>query len=242
MWLISRMDPIKYIFEKLALTGKISCWQMLLSEFDIVFVTRKAIKGKAIVDYLADQLLNDPELSESLFPDKDVMALGPEPDSVNHGVGSFILMESPILIEMEWEQSLFPPMAMEDANKNIKKVLVKIIDTYKNWHEYLLFALYAYLTSVRTSTGVTPYSLVYGMEAVLPVEVEIPSLRILFQTKLSEPECAQSRYEQLNMIDEKHMTAMCHGQLYQRRIEQAINKKVRLRVFEKGDLVLQKSN
>ena len=52
--LISRMDPIKYNFEKLTLTGKISHWQMLLSEFDIVFVTRKAIKGQAIVDYLAD--------------------------------------------------------------------------------------------------------------------------------------------------------------------------------------------
>ena len=43
--LISRMDPIRYIFEKLALTGKISHWHMLLSEFDIVFAMRKAIKG-----------------------------------------------------------------------------------------------------------------------------------------------------------------------------------------------------
>ena len=56
---------------------------MLLSEFDIVFVTRKAIKGQAIADYLADQPLNDPELSESLFPNEDVMALELEPDSVN---------------------------------------------------------------------------------------------------------------------------------------------------------------
>ena len=80
--LISCMDPIKYIFEKPALSGKISCWQMLLSEFDIVFVTRKAIKGQAIADYLADQPLNDPELSESLFPNEDVMALELEPDSV----------------------------------------------------------------------------------------------------------------------------------------------------------------
>ena len=56
------MDPIKYIFEKPALTRKISRWQMLLSEFDIVFMTGKAIKGQAIADYLADQSLNDPEL------------------------------------------------------------------------------------------------------------------------------------------------------------------------------------
>jgi len=43
--LISHMDPIKYIFEKPALVGKISLWQMLLSEFEIMFVIRKAIKG-----------------------------------------------------------------------------------------------------------------------------------------------------------------------------------------------------
>ena len=72
---------------------------MLLSEFDIVFVTTKAIKGQAIADYLADQLLNELELSKSLFPNEDVMALEPI------GIGSFILMEPPILLEMEYEQS-----------------------------------------------------------------------------------------------------------------------------------------
>ena len=47
------MDPIKYIFEKPGLTGRITRWQMLLSEFDIVFVTQKAIKGSALAEYLA---------------------------------------------------------------------------------------------------------------------------------------------------------------------------------------------
>ena len=44
------------------------------------------------------------------------------------------------------------------------------------------------------------------------------------------------------MIDEKHMTAKCHGGLYQRSIERACNKKVRPRVFEEDDLVLKKRN
>ena len=34
-WLISKMDPIKYVFEKPALTGRIARWKMLLSEYDI---------------------------------------------------------------------------------------------------------------------------------------------------------------------------------------------------------------
>ena len=47
------MDPVKYIFEKPALTGCIARWQVLLSKFDIVYVTQKAVKGSALADYLA---------------------------------------------------------------------------------------------------------------------------------------------------------------------------------------------
>ena len=52
-WLISKMDPIKYIFKKPALTGRIARWQMLLSEYDIKYRTQKAIKSSLLADYLA---------------------------------------------------------------------------------------------------------------------------------------------------------------------------------------------
>ena len=58
-WLVSKMDPVKHIFEKPILTGRIARWQVLLSEFDIVYVPQKAIKGSALVDYLAQQPIND---------------------------------------------------------------------------------------------------------------------------------------------------------------------------------------
>ena len=77
---------------------------------------------------------------------------------------------------------------VEVANMNIKKILVKMTDTYKDWHEFLPFALCTYCTSVSTSMGATSYSLVYGMEAILPIEVEILCLKILSQTELSEAE------------------------------------------------------
>jgi len=52
-WLVSKMDPVKYIFEKPALTGRNARWQVLLSEFDIVYVTQKVIKESTLADYLA---------------------------------------------------------------------------------------------------------------------------------------------------------------------------------------------
>ncbi|KAI5433228.1 hypothetical protein KIW84_020491 [Lathyrus oleraceus] len=55
------------------------------------------------------------------------------------------------------------------------------------------------------------------MEVVLPVEVEIPSMRVLMEAKLTDAEW-----------------------LYQQRMKKAFDKKVKPRVFREGDLVLKK--
>ena len=69
--------------------------------------------------------------------------------------------------------------AVEAANKNIQKIIQKMTVSYQDWHKMLPFALHGYQTFIRTSIAATPFSLVYGMEVVLPFEVEIPFLRIL---------------------------------------------------------------
>ncbi|XP_043710397.1 uncharacterized protein LOC122659340 [Telopea speciosissima] len=69
--LISRMDPIKYFFEKPALTGMMVKWLLLLSEFDITYVNQKSIKGRAISDYLAGYPTRvDSQLLEDSFSDE----------------------------------------------------------------------------------------------------------------------------------------------------------------------------
>jgi len=50
-------------------------WQVLLSEFDIVHVTQKAIKGSTLADYLAQQPINDYQPMHPEFPDENIMAL-----------------------------------------------------------------------------------------------------------------------------------------------------------------------
>ena len=71
--------------------------------------------------------------------------------------------------------------AVEAVNKNIKRILRKMVNTSRDWSEKLPFALWTYRTSFRTSTGVTLYSLVYGIEAVLPVEIEMRYLRVALE-------------------------------------------------------------
>ena len=78
------------------------------------------------------------------------------------------------------------------------------------------------------STRVTPYSLGYGCEAVLPIEVEIQFLRVLVETKVLEEDWMRERYEKLALIGEKRMKVRYHAQGYQKRIARAVNKKVKL--------------
>ena len=62
------------------------------------------------------------------------------------------------------------------------------------------------------------YSLVYSNEAVLPIEVEIQSLRVLAKTKVLEEDWMKQRYEQLAWIDDKRARAQYYAQGYQKRI------------------------
>ena len=119
--------------------------------------------------------------------------------------------------------------AVEVANKNVKKIIAKATKTCRDWHEKPFFALHVYRTDVQTSTGATSYSLVYVMDAVLPIKVEIPLLRVLSELELEKAEWVQARYEQLNLIEEKMMKTICHGQLYQKRMMRAHDKKIRPR-------------
>ncbi|XP_058104740.1 uncharacterized protein LOC131248475 [Magnolia sinica] len=77
---------------------------------------------------------------------------------------------------------------VEAANKTIIRILERIVKTYRDWSEMLPYALWAYQTSVRSAIGATPYELVYGMKAVLPVEIKIPSLRIQLESEVEEGE------------------------------------------------------
>jgi len=129
--------------------------------------------------------------------------------------------------------------AVEAANKNIKTIIRKMTDNYRDWAEKLPLALWGYRTSMRTSTGATPFSLTYGMEAVLPIEVELASLRVMAECEVSEVDWLRDRYEELALLDEKRLAAIDHVHGYQERIARAFNKKVRPRNIKEGELVLK---
>ena len=71
--LIARMDHLKYLMEKPMQDEKSAKWVLLLSEFDIKYVTQKFVKGRAIVDHLAHCSLEEAKEIQGDFPDEDII-------------------------------------------------------------------------------------------------------------------------------------------------------------------------
>ncbi|XP_061999025.1 uncharacterized protein LOC133716331 [Rosa rugosa] len=67
----------------------------------------------------------------------------------------------------------------EDSNKIIITLLKKmLVANPRQWHETLYETLWAYRTSKLAPTATTPYALMFGHDAVLPLEINVQSLRV----------------------------------------------------------------
>ena len=66
------MDPLKYIFEKPTLSGRLSRWLILLAEFDLKYMARKIIKG-SVVSYFCAENPIEGENGKKDFLDEDIL-------------------------------------------------------------------------------------------------------------------------------------------------------------------------
>jgi len=101
----------------------------------------------------------------------------------------------------------------------------------------LFSALWAYRTSVKTSTGFTPFQLIYGLEAVLPIECEIPSLQIAIELLPATSE-EEKHLLYLAQLDENRHDAALANKTHAKRIKAQYDRNVTPRNFSEGDLVL----
>ena len=60
----------------------------------------------------------------------------------------------------------------ERLNQTLQRTLSKLVDEQHEWDCYLPSVVFAYNTSRQSSTGYTPFELMYGRKAVLPLEIQ----------------------------------------------------------------------
>ena len=73
--LISHLDPLRYLFDRPALVGCLMKWLVLLTEFDIHYVTQKSIRGSVVAYHLASLPVLDGRAIDDDFPNEDFAAV-----------------------------------------------------------------------------------------------------------------------------------------------------------------------
>ena len=101
----------------------------------------------------------------------------------------------------------------------------------------LFFALWAYRTSTKNATGFTPFRLVHGVESVLPIECQIPSLRFLVEL-LPDTSPLEERLLQLEQTIEDRRAALQAIEVAKTRSKVHCDSHVHPRTFNEGDMVL----
>eukprot|EP00253_Pinus_taeda_P032089 PITA_32089 len=110
---------------------------------------------------------------------------------------------------------------VEAINKVLKRILQRMIGVHKrSWHLILYSALWAYQTLVRNVTEFTPFQLVYGLEAILPIQCEISSLKLAVDL-LPETLEEEARFLELIQLDETRHDATLANESHKKRVKES---------------------
>ena len=132
---------------------------------------------------------------------------------------------------------------VEKINGMICKIITKQVGDHPHtWDKHLNAALKAYRTSFRTSLGFTPFHLVYRQEAILPIEVELASLRIIVRDELRPKEKMKERILQLELLQWDRELAIEYYRSKAEKRKEKFNKHLTPKGLQEGHLVLRYHN
>ena len=113
----------------------------------------------------------------------------------------------------------------------INLIKKKIADHPRHWHEVLSEALWAHRISKNRSTKVSPFKLVYGQDAILPVKVNLDAHRFTRQNDLDVGEYHDLMMDNIDEVTDKRLMALKEIEKDKIMIAKAYNKKVKVKNF-----------
>ena len=128
------------------------------------------------------------------------------------------------------------------TNRVLLRILSKMVHEYEGgWSEHLLETLWANRSSAKTATGFSPFSLMYGTEAISPVELLVPTPKVVHgqEVEMSAATYAEYKVSDLETLEEARNLAIGHIQWYQQQMANAYNKVIKARTFVNGQMVLK---
>ncbi|XP_074314330.1 uncharacterized protein LOC141649542 [Silene latifolia] len=266
--------PLKTIMRKPELSRRMAKWSVHLSEYDLKFEPRTAIKSQALADFVSDfcpSLQTQAEqdiLSLEEYKGEQVLELHVDGASNAKGAGvGLVCSDSKLIVNhvndcyeardprMMAYLDIAKELKIRFATFNIKQILrdqnaeadalatlgatlkAGTISTIPIVHVLEPATLKSQIEAKMVATGQTPFSLVFGAEAVISSDVRVPTHRYgCIAEDRNQVEMASS----LDMIDELRTSAQIRMAYYRQTVARSYNKNAKLRTLQVGDLVLRK--
>nr|GEV70118.1 reverse transcriptase domain-containing protein [Tanacetum cinerariifolium] len=185
-----------------------------LEEHDSHYRPRTLVKGQILADFIVEHPKDDP--IDTPIDDKEEL---PNPwcfASVKHPQANGLV---------------------ERENRSLGEgIKARLDERSKNWLEQISHVLWAHYTMNTSSNGETPFSLTYGAEAVIPIEIGMPTLRT---TKVDMIKNDEALGVNLDTLEEKKEQAVIQEAKSKSKMEKYYNARVRSTSFRLRDLVYQ---
>ena len=133
---------------------------------------------KEVIEFITDNIIHRFGITQTLTTDQGSSFISKEVRAFVESYKIKLLNSSPYYAQANGQ-------AESTSKVLIKLIKKKIEDNPRRWHKVLSEALWAHRISRHGATKVTPFELVYGQEAMLPVEVNLDAYRFAKQNDLS---------------------------------------------------------
>ena len=127
---------------------------------------------------------------------------------------------------------------VERYNRTLCESLAKLsIQSKTHWDGHISAALLAYRTACHDTTGYTPFDLMYGRTALLPIDLEIPTQ--IQQIDDNEEEAIEKRiYDTVYLLNQKRFEAKRNIENAQTKQKERHNQYITPENYDIGELVL----
>ncbi|XP_059659132.1 uncharacterized protein LOC132305515 [Cornus florida] len=208
-------------------------WVIVATDYFTKWVEAKACKAvdqQTVINFMEQNIIHKFGIPETFVSDNATVFRVTDVLQFGHNMNIHMSASTPYYAQANGQA--------ESSNKILIEIIEKMIkDKPRRWHETLSEALWAYRNSKKTGTGVTPYMLTYGHDAVLPMEMKVKSARVAFQNNLTVADYTQAMLVELEDLDEFRRDALDHIIAHKKKVMKIYNKRVKPKSFAAEDLV-----